>query len=96
MLGNNGLILISTSVNKRTKEIINGPEVLTRGFMYVKDNLDVIEEIKSRTKEIIKNNTHGKFADYIKIRSDVREDVGSYLYKKTESKPVILTVIQEL
>lgn len=96
MLGNNGLILISTTVSKKTKEIINEPEVLTRGFMYVKDNLDVIEEIKSRTKEIIKNNTHGKFADYVKIRSDVREDVGTYLYKKTESKPVILTVIQEL
>ena len=48
MLGNNGLILISTTVSKKTKEIINEPEVLTRGFMYVKDNLDVIEEIKSK------------------------------------------------
>lgn len=96
MLGNNGLVLVSTTVNKKTKEIINGPEVLTRGFMYAKENQDVIEEIKNKTKEIIKDNIHGKFADYVKIRSDVREEVGNYLYKLTESRPVILTVIQEL
>ena len=52
--------------------------------------------IKNKTKEIIKDNIHGKFADYVKIRSDVREEVGNYLYKLTESRPVILTVIQEL
>jgi len=97
MLGNNGLILISATVDKRNKRIKNGPEVLTRGFIYVKDNLDVIEEIKSKSLEIIKNNTHnGKYADYAKIRTDIREEVGSFLYKKTESKPVILTVIQEM
>lgn len=97
MLGNNGLILISATVDKKTKNIKNGPEVLTRGFIYVKDNLDVIEEIKNKSLEIIKNNTHnGKYADYAKIRTDVREEIGSYLYKKTESKPVILTVIQEM
>ena len=55
------------------------------------------EEIKKKSLEIIKNNTHnGKYADYSKIRNDIRDDVGSYLYKLTESKPVILTVIQEM
>lgn len=97
MLGNNGLILISATVDKRNKTIKNGPEVLTRGFIYVKDNLDLIEEIKTKSLEIIKENTHnGKYADYAKIRTDIREQVGTYLYKKTESKPVILTVIQEM
>lgn len=97
MLGNNGLILISATVDKRNKKIKNGPEVLTRGFIYVKDNLDVIEEIKSKSLEIIKNNTHnGKYADYAKIRTEIRDEVGTFLYKKTESKPVILTVIQEM
>lgn len=97
MLGNNGLILISATVDKKNKNIKNGPEVLTRGFIYVKDNMDLIEEIKSKSVEIIKNNTHnGKYADYAKIRTDIRDEVGSFLYKKTESKPVILTVIQEM
>ncbi len=97
MLGNNGLILICATVNKKHKTLINGPEVLTRGFIYVKENLDLIEEIKSKSIEIIKNNTHnGRYADYAKIRTDIREEIGSYLYKLTESKPVILTVLQEM
>ena len=97
MLGNNGLVLISATVSKKNKNIISGPEVLTRGFIFNKDNLDIIEEIKTRSKEIIKNNTHnGKYADYSKIRTDIRENIGTYIYKLTESKPVILTVVQEM
>lgn len=96
MLGINGLILISVNIDKRTKAIINGPEVLTKGFTYPEEE-NLIEEIKSKSLEIIKNNTHNsKFADYAKIRNDIREEVGSYIYKKTEGKPVLLTVLQEM
>ena len=97
MLGNNGLILISATIDKKNKKIINGPEVLTKGFIYVKESVDLVDEIKAKSLEIIKNNTHNsKFADYQKIRNDIREEVGSYIYKKTESKPVLLTVLQEM
>ena len=96
MLGNNGVVLISATMDKKTKKILVGPEVLTRGFIYVKDNMDLISEIKDKSEEIIKNNTNAKYADYTKIRNEIRENVGSMLYKKTESKPVILTVIQEV
>ena len=97
MLGNNGLILISATVDKKTKQIINGPEVLSKGFIYEIDDTDLINEIKTRSLEIIKKNTHdSKYADYVKIRTDIREEIGSFIYKKTESKPVLLTVIQEM
>ena len=96
MLGKNGLIVISATVDKKTKNIKNGPEILSRGVIFDKDNNNLIDEIKKRSLEIIKNNVNGKYADYAKIRTDVREDVGNYLYKLTESKPVILTVIQEV
>ena len=56
-----------------------------------------IEEVKNISTEIIKANTFSnKYADYVKIRNEIREKVGSYLYKETQSKPVILTVIQEV
>ncbi len=97
MLGNNGLILISATVDKKTKKILNGPEVITKGFIYNKESNDLLEEIKTKSVEIIKNNTHdSKYADYTKIRSDMRDEIGSLIYKKTESKPVLLTVIQEM
>lgn len=97
LLSSNGLVLISATLSKKEKNILVGPEVITRGFIYQKDNMDIIDEIKRISLDIIKNNTFSnRYADYVKIRNDIREEVGSYLYKSTSSKPVILTVIQEI
>ena len=97
MLSTNGLILISATIDKKTKRIINGPEVLTRGFIDATEDKNLVNEIKTKSTEIIKNNTHSsKYADYQKIRSDIREEIGTLIYKKTDSKPVLLTVLQEM
>ena len=69
---------------------------MTRGFIYAKDNMDIMEEIKNISLNTILDNTHNKYADYGKIRNEIREKLGTYLYKTTQCKPVILTVIQEI
>ena len=97
LLSNNGLVVISSTLSKKDKSIVIEPEIITRGFIYSKDNNDVINEVKKLSMEIIKNNTFSnKYADYVKIRNEIREIVGQYLYKETQCKPVILTVIQEI
>ena len=59
--------------------------------------MDIIDEIKRISLENIKENTFNeKYADYVKIRNEMREKVGAYLFKTTQCKPVILTVIQEI
>ena len=91
-------MIISCTLDRDTKEILSGPEVLTRGFIYVKENLDVIEEIKNMTKEVLEHNIEvgSKRVDYAKIKNEVREALGKYFYKTMESKPMIITVIQEV
>ena len=97
MLSSNGLVCISATLSKKDKEIVIEPDVVTRGFIYAKDNMDMIEEIKKISSDVIKTNIYGtKYADYVKIRNDIRTRVGDYLYKETACRPVILTVIQEL
>ncbi len=97
MLSTNGLILISATIDKKTKKILNGPEIVTRGFIDASEDGNLVNEIRTKATEIIKNNTHsGKYADYQKIRSDIREEIGTFIYKKTDSKPVMLTVLQEM
>ena len=97
LLSSNGLVIISATLSKKEKKLLVGPEVITRGFIYQKDNMDIIDEIKRLSLEIIKANTFSnRYADYVKIRNDIREDIGTYLFKVTSCKPVILTVIQEI
>lgn len=96
MLSSNGLVLICATLDKKNKKILVGPEITTRGFIYPKEE-DVIEKIKEFTVDIIKTNTfNSNYADYNNIRTQVREIVGEYLYKETESRPVILIVIGEV
>ena len=98
MLGENGIVIISCTLNRKTKQILAGPEVLTRGFVYVKESGDLIKETQDICLEIIKNNiqTEDSRVDYTNIKNEVREKLGKYYYKQTESKPMIITVIQEV
>ena len=96
LLSSNGLVLISATLSKKDKKIIVEPEIMTRGFIYEKDNVEIINEIKNISLTTIKENITPKYADYTKIRNDIREKVGAYLYKASQCKPVILTVVQEI
>lgn len=98
MLGENGIVIISCTLDKNTKEIVGGPEILTRGFVYVKESQDLLEETKQVSREVIESDIelNSKRVDYSKIKNDVREVLGKFFYKETESKPMIITVIQEV
>lgn len=98
MLGESGIVIISATLDKQTKKIVGGPEILTRGFIYVKESQDLLEETKNISKEVIESNIeiNTKRVDYAKIKNDVREILGKFFYKETGAKPMIITVIQEI
>lgn len=96
MLGENGIMLISATLDKQTKKVLVGPEVTTRGFIYVKDSLEMIEEIKRMSLDIIEKNTTPNYVDYNQIKNEIREELSKYFYHETECKPMIIAVIQEV
>ncbi len=97
MLAENGIVIVCCTLNHETKEIIAGPEVLTRGFIYVKDNMDVLAESQKISEDVIKKNTMpGTKVDYNQIKQDIRDALGRYFYTETECKPIIITVMQEV
>ena len=96
MLGENGIVLILAIVDKATKQILSGPQIVTKGFVYVKENIDLIKEAQNMSLEIIKNNTKVSYIDYVKTKNEIRDKVGNYFYGQTESKPIILIMIQEI
>ena len=96
LLSQNGIIIITATMNKKTKKILVGPEILTRGFIYVKDSTDIIDKIKEICSKIITENTYPNYIDYTKIKNAIREQLSNYLFNTTGNKPMIITVMQEI
>ena len=96
LLSNNGIVIVSATIDKKSKQIIAGPEILTRGFIYVKDSVQLIDDMKNICSSIILDNTHNGYVDYTKIKNTIRDELSKYLINQTGNKPMIITVIQEI
>ena len=96
MLAEAGIVLVTATLDKKTKEILAGPEILTRGFIYVKDNMDILKESSVISERIIKNNISNNYVDYNTIKQEIRTTLGKYFYETTECRPMIITVIGEV
>ena len=96
MLSENGILIISTTLNKKTKKILAGPEILTRGFIYVKDSTELINTMKEMVSRIIEENVHDNYVDYSKIKTSIRDSLSKFLSDQTGNKPMIISVLQEI
>ena len=98
MLGANGIVIVSATLDKTTKKILAGPEILTRGFVYVRESAELIEETENICREVIEESVtaEDQKVDYNNIKNEIRDRLGKYFYKETECKPMVITVIQEV
>lgn len=96
MLSDNGIIIISATLSKKGKKLLAGPEILTRGFVYVKDSTELIDNIKETCLTIINDNIHDNYVDYSKIKNTIRDSLSKYLSSQTGNKPMIISVLQEI
>ena len=96
MLSNNGIIIVSATLDKRNKQILSGPEILTRGYIYVKDSQELIDSIKEICTNVIVDNVHNNYIEYNKVKNTIRDNLSKYLFDQTGNKPMIITVIQEI
>ena len=97
ILSKNGIVIVSATIDKKTKKILADPQILTRGFIYVKENHDILEKSEEISKEVILNElAPGQKIDFAKIKQNIREQLGNYFNKETGSIPMIITVILEI
>ncbi len=96
LLSDNGILIVSATLDHATKKVLAGPEILTRGFIYVKDNIDLIKESEKIALEVINENIKPNYVEFNKIKNGIRDRLGKYLYQQTECKPMILVVMQEV
>ena len=95
-LAEDGMVVIVVTLSSWDNAMLAEPEILTRGFVYVKEAESMIEELKRVTKETVMNCEDSGVKDWASIKSRIKSNVSSYLYKTTKRSPMILPLISEV
>ena len=95
-LSQDGLIVIVVSLSSETNQILSGPDIISRGFVYMRDSEDLMEETRQVAKDALDGLISKKVTDWATLKSEVRSQVSTYLTKKTKRSPMILPIIMEV
>lgn len=96
LLVDNGIVIVTATIDKQSKKILANPLIVTKGFVYVKDNIDLIKEAEKISLKVLIDNVKGHYIDYNKVKIGIRDNLGKYFYRETECKPMIIVVMQEV
>jgi len=95
-LAEDGMIVVCVNLNAEDGTVITGPDIITRGFIYVKESEDLMEDLREVAMEAIERCQRKKTRDWSTIKSAIKNDLSGYLYKQTKRNPMILPVITEI
>lgn len=96
MMAEDGMLVIIATVNNKTGALIHNPDIISRGFVYMKENKGLIEMTRQKVKKILKDNNPKTAPDDKLIKDKIRNEIGKFLYQKTEKRPMILPVVIEI
>lgn len=95
-LAQDGMIVVCVNISSQDGGIISGPDIITRGFIYVKESEDLMDELRNVALEAIDRCSRKKVRDWQALKSAIKNDLSGYLYKTTKRNPMILPVIMEI
>ncbi len=96
MLSENGVIIVTFCLDSRSSKLIGGPDIVTRGFVYVREAEDLMEGIKEFVKLELEKIENSGVKEWSAIKVQIRDALSNYIYKKTKRNPMILPIITEV
>jgi ribonuclease J len=84
------------TMNQENGEVVAGPDIISRGFVYVRESEELIEEAKEKVRSILKTCEVQQITEWAAIKSCVRETVGKFFYERTRRRPMILPIIMDV
>lgn len=94
-LAENGIIIVVLTLEKYSGQVIAGPDIVTRGFVYVREAEELLDEAKAIVEDSVQFCMYKNISDWSKIKNTIRDDLSDYLWKKMKRNPVILPIIME-
>ncbi len=95
-LAQDGMIVVCVNLSSQDGSVISGPDIITRGFIYVKESEDLMTELRQVALEAIDRCQRKRVRDWAAIKSAIKNDISGYLFKTTKRNPMILPVIMEI
>ena len=95
-LAEDGILIVVLAFDSATNELVSGPDIVSRGFVYVREADELLEEARVLIEDKVINCLDRNITDWGKIKSTIKDSLGDYLWKKTKRRPMILPIIMEV
>ena len=95
-LSENGLIIIVVTLEKYSNQVLSGPDIVSRGFVYVRESENLMEEAREVVNDALEHCLDTNVTDWGKIKTEIKDTLSDYLWKKTKRNPMILPIIMEV
>ena len=95
LLSQDGIFIVVVTLNRAQKKIASGPEILSRGFVYVRESEQLMEEASDIAREVIEKYVGKETFEWTNIKQEIRDTLNQYLFQKTKRRPMIIPIIME-
>ena len=95
-LSEDGLIVVVMTIDHASQTVVAGPDIISRGFVYVRESEDLMESMRIKTADIVNTCLDNNTLDWASLKSHVKNELGSFIFSKTKRKPMILPVIMDI
>ena len=96
MLSEAGMIIAVCAIDKDNRRLVSGPEIITRGFVYVKDNEELINGAKEKVRHSLEKHLAAGVRDWKTLKNDVHDELRSYIFMRTRKRPLIFPVFLDV
>ena len=95
-LSEDGLIVVVVTISKQEGRVVSGPDIISRGFVYVRESVDLMDEAREVVKKTLEKCDRKSISDWSTLKTNIREDLRGFLYHRTKRNPMILPIIMEI
>ena len=96
LLAQDGLIIVVASIDAKTGQVISGPDVISRGFVYVREAEDIIDHVKEVARESLERCNKNGNSDWSTVKATVKNNISRYIYETTNRSPMILPILMDV
>ncbi|HCE86203.1 MAG: hypothetical protein A2249_03570 [Candidatus Jacksonbacteria bacterium RIFOXYA2_FULL_44_7] len=97
LMSQDGMFVIIVTVDNETLDLVGSPDIISRGFVYLREAKDLLQETRKKVRDIVKDHTSvGRIENWSSLKTALRDEIGTYLFQKTERRPMILPVVIEV